>query len=181
MTSPIEGFLDRKPGTYSWIPFGGGGRRCLGAPVAELEMRVLLREVLSRCELQTSRAAPERIARKRDLLAARSNTLQRDAANRFSGWLACAPRRPLRGPATTQLIQEGPAWGVTNRTPKTPAYPSEFSDARRQTAPRADQPPQKEREKRGESMKKRIAASASAIALAALALLDAHAATERAS
>ena len=31
-----------KPGTYTWIPFGGGVRRCLGAAFAELEMRIVL-------------------------------------------------------------------------------------------------------------------------------------------
>jgi cytochrome P450 len=38
-----ERFLDVKPGTYTWIPFGGGRRRCLGASFALLEMRVALR------------------------------------------------------------------------------------------------------------------------------------------
>ena len=36
---------------YSWIPFGGGSRRCLGAAFAEFEMRVVLATVLSRCTL----------------------------------------------------------------------------------------------------------------------------------
>ena len=39
------------PETYGWIPFGGGIRRCLGAAFAEFEMRIVLREVLTRCEL----------------------------------------------------------------------------------------------------------------------------------
>ena len=38
-----ERFLDRKPGTYTWIPFGGGIRRCLGASLAMAEQRVVLR------------------------------------------------------------------------------------------------------------------------------------------
>ena len=37
-----ERFLDRPPSTYTWIPFGGGVRRCIGAAFAELEMRVVL-------------------------------------------------------------------------------------------------------------------------------------------
>ena len=47
-----ERFLDEPPGTYTWIPFGGGRRRCVGASFALLEMRIVLRAVLSACELQ---------------------------------------------------------------------------------------------------------------------------------
>jgi cytochrome P450 len=46
-----ERFLDEAPGTYSWIPFGGGRRRCLGASFAMLEMKVVLRALLGACEL----------------------------------------------------------------------------------------------------------------------------------
>src|ERR687896_962183 len=41
-----ERFLDESPGTYTWIPFGGGRRRCLGASFAMLEMKVALRAAL---------------------------------------------------------------------------------------------------------------------------------------
>jgi cytochrome P450 len=41
-----ERFLERTPGTYEWIPFGGGVRRCLGASFALLEMREVLSIVL---------------------------------------------------------------------------------------------------------------------------------------
>ena len=41
-----ERFLDEAPGTYTWIPFGGGRRRCLGASFAQLEMKIVLRAVL---------------------------------------------------------------------------------------------------------------------------------------
>jgi cytochrome P450 len=46
-----ERFLDEQPGTYTWIPFGGGRRRCLGSSFALLEMKIVLREMLSRYEL----------------------------------------------------------------------------------------------------------------------------------
>jgi len=46
-----ERFLEGKPPAYMWIPFGGGVRRCLGAPFALLEMRVVLQTVLSRLKL----------------------------------------------------------------------------------------------------------------------------------
>jgi len=51
-----ERFLEKPPGTYTWIPFGGGRRRCLGASFALLEMKVVLRAVFERCEIQP--AAP---------------------------------------------------------------------------------------------------------------------------
>ncbi len=47
-----ERFLDRTPGTYTWIPFGGGRRRCLGASFAMLEMKLVMRAVISRCHIQ---------------------------------------------------------------------------------------------------------------------------------
>jgi cytochrome P450 len=48
-----ERFLsDDPPDTYTWIPFGGGTRRCLGASFATAEMRIVLSAVLERCELQ---------------------------------------------------------------------------------------------------------------------------------
>jgi cytochrome P450 len=47
-----ERFLEKPPGTYTWIPFGGGVRRCLAASFAEMEMRQVMREVLGSVELQ---------------------------------------------------------------------------------------------------------------------------------
>jgi cytochrome P450 len=47
-----ERFLDSPPGTYTWIPFGGGRRRCLGASFALLEMKLVLRAVLSRAAVE---------------------------------------------------------------------------------------------------------------------------------
>jgi len=46
-----ERFIERPPGTYTWIPFGGGVRRCLGASFAEFEMSVVLRELVGRRRL----------------------------------------------------------------------------------------------------------------------------------
>ena len=48
------------PGPTTWLPFGGGNRRCLGATFAMVEMRVVLREVLRRVELCTPAAVDER-------------------------------------------------------------------------------------------------------------------------
>ncbi|HWF55764.1 MAG TPA: cytochrome P450, partial [Solirubrobacteraceae bacterium] len=43
------------PDTYTWIPFGGGTRRCLGASFALMEMRVVLGRVLERASLRPAR------------------------------------------------------------------------------------------------------------------------------
>lgn len=63
-----ERFLEREggrpPGTYTWIPFGGGRRRCLGASFAQVEMRIALRAVLERCELSAVGERAERIRRR---------------------------------------------------------------------------------------------------------------------
>lgn len=59
-----ERFLDGRADTYAWIPFGGGIRRCIGAAFAGYEMRVVLRTVLSRCELRAPDQRPERRRRR---------------------------------------------------------------------------------------------------------------------
>lgn len=46
-------------GPTTWLPFGGGSRRCLGAAFAMVEMRVVLREILRRVDLCTTTAADE--------------------------------------------------------------------------------------------------------------------------
>jgi cytochrome P450 len=55
-----ERFLDGAAESYSWIPFGGGVRRCIGASFAQVEMRVVLREVLRRARLRAPSQRPER-------------------------------------------------------------------------------------------------------------------------
>src|SRR5215208_5574965 len=55
-----ERFLDEGAESYSWIPFGGGVRRCIGASFAQVEMRVVLREVLRRVRLRADSPRPER-------------------------------------------------------------------------------------------------------------------------
>jgi cytochrome P450 len=55
-------FVGVRPGTYSWIPFGGGIRRCIGASFAHMELDVVLRVLLSRVQLTATDAPPERWA-----------------------------------------------------------------------------------------------------------------------
>jgi cytochrome P450 family 135 len=69
-----ERFLDEQPDSYAWIPFGGGIRRCLGAAFAEFEMRIVLREVLTRCELHKASPRPEKIGRRNITLSPKDGT-----------------------------------------------------------------------------------------------------------
>ncbi len=54
-----ERFLDAQPEPYTWIPFGGGTRRCLGAAFATFEMKTVLRTILSELDLRADRPEPE--------------------------------------------------------------------------------------------------------------------------
>jgi len=53
-------FIDDKPSTYSWVPFGGGVRRCVGAAFANMEMDVVLRTVLRHFTIRTTAAPGEK-------------------------------------------------------------------------------------------------------------------------
>src|SRR3954464_95133 len=55
-----ERWHGRKPGTYEWIPFGGGIRRCLGATLAMAEQRVVMRKMAERLDLEADMPEPER-------------------------------------------------------------------------------------------------------------------------
>jgi cytochrome P450 len=69
-----ERFLENPPETFSWIPFGGGIRRCIGASFATLEMKLILSTVLG--ELAPSLAGRDaRLARKGELNHRRAITL----------------------------------------------------------------------------------------------------------
>ncbi len=59
-----ERFLENPPGTYTWIPFGGGRRRCLGASFAVQEMKIVVRTVLRRHLVSPPSDRPEQTARR---------------------------------------------------------------------------------------------------------------------
>ncbi len=69
-----ERFLEDSPDTYGWIPYGGGIRRCLGASFAEFEMRIVLREVLTRCDLHKADPRPEQTGRRNITLSPKDGT-----------------------------------------------------------------------------------------------------------
>lgn len=55
----VDRFLGEKPGTYTWIPFGGGVRRCIGSAFAQLEMEIVLRSLLTHYEIVPTHEKPE--------------------------------------------------------------------------------------------------------------------------
>src|SRR5215218_4996620 len=61
-----ERFLGDGPqgGTYSWIPFGGGVRRCVGAAFALMELRVVLAELAAHVDAVPARPEREPTARR---------------------------------------------------------------------------------------------------------------------
>jgi cytochrome P450 len=59
-----ERFLEGAPDTYTWIPFGGGVRRCIGAAFATFEMKIIVQRVFAQCELAAPDQKPERPRRR---------------------------------------------------------------------------------------------------------------------
>ena len=55
-----ERFLEGAPEPYTWVPFGGGVRRCLGAAFAQLEMKIVISTILARARLRAPRARSEK-------------------------------------------------------------------------------------------------------------------------
>jgi len=53
-------FIDARPNTFAWVPFGGGTRRCVGAAFANMEMDIVLRTVLRHFTIQTTDAPDEK-------------------------------------------------------------------------------------------------------------------------
>jgi cytochrome P450 len=58
-----ERFMGRTAGTYTWIPFGGGVRRCVAASFAQLEMKRVIQTVLREVELRPAESGSEAAAR----------------------------------------------------------------------------------------------------------------------
>jgi cytochrome P450 len=54
-----ERFLDEEAESYSWLPFGGGIRRCIGAALAQAEMAEVLRAAVPALELSPVRPEPD--------------------------------------------------------------------------------------------------------------------------
>ena len=70
-----ERFLQTRPGTYTWIPFGGGVRRCIGANFAPMEICAVLKRVLAQAELAPASQELERPQNRVVLLAPKRGTM----------------------------------------------------------------------------------------------------------
>jgi cytochrome P450 family 135 len=94
-----ERFLinDNKPDTYSWIPFGGGIRRCVGAAFAQLEMRTVLKTAIDTYTItpQPPRGRAERTRRRAIVLAPAAGGRTRVSPRRSRP----GPRAPAPSPA----------------------------------------------------------------------------------
>ena len=90
-----ERFLERPPGTYTWIPFGGGVRRCLGASFAQFEIKVVLRELVTRLDIRPARPRAERRVRRAIVFAPER------------GGELVVERRTLKGPSRGSDPLEG--------------------------------------------------------------------------
>jgi cytochrome P450 len=97
-----ERFLESPAGTYTWIPFGGGVRRCLGASFAIFEMKTVLSEILWRVELTPSEIGSEPVVRRAITLTpgrgAGAIVAERAAAGALAGNGATADRRREAAP-----------------------------------------------------------------------------------
>ena len=71
-----ERFLgdDDAPGTFAWVPFGGGTRRCIGAAFAQFEMRVVIETVLRLVRLRAASSSLERPVRRNVTLSPANGT-----------------------------------------------------------------------------------------------------------
>ena len=94
-----ERFLEKPPGTYTWIPFGGGTRRCLAASDAEREMKRVLRTVLSEVDLRPADSDSEH---------ARRSAISFSPDKR--GRVVVEPRRPVPPRPSAERWQPSPIY-----------------------------------------------------------------------
>jgi cytochrome P450 len=85
-----ERFLEDGAESYSWLPFGGGIRRCIGAALAQLEMTEVVKVIASRVDLEPVRPEPDPVVMRGITLVPKHGTRMRVTARR-----AGAVPRPL--------------------------------------------------------------------------------------
>ncbi|HEV3320460.1 MAG TPA: cytochrome P450 [Solirubrobacteraceae bacterium] len=86
-----ERFLRRPAGTYTWIPFGGGVRRCLAASFALLEMKRVVAAVLEEVDLQPVQSRSEQVTKSAISYSPGRRGLVRITRRRRDGIRAAAP------------------------------------------------------------------------------------------
>ncbi|HEX8052511.1 MAG TPA: cytochrome P450 [Thermoleophilaceae bacterium] len=59
-----ERFLDEAPGTYTWFPFGGGRRRCVGSSFAMVELKIIMSAMLKSLDIVPDGGGREVAARR---------------------------------------------------------------------------------------------------------------------
>ncbi len=91
-----ERFTEGGAQSYSWLPFGGGIRRCIGAGLAQVEMSEVLRAILERTDLEALRPEPDPVVLRGITLVPRHGAPVRVRATR-----PMAPRDELVGVAQT--------------------------------------------------------------------------------
>ena len=69
-----ERFLDGRVEAYTWLPFGGGIRRCIGAALAQAEMAEVIRAVFANVDLEPLRPEPEQVVLKGITMVPRHGT-----------------------------------------------------------------------------------------------------------
>ena len=112
-----ERFLEDGVGDgYTWVPFGGGVRRCLGASFAQMEMRIVLREVFRRVRLRAASPADERARLRHVTVVPRRNTR------------VIADQRPA--PTTTASFAPREAPAISESAAPTESIPASSASAR---------------------------------------------------
>ena len=74
LTFRPERFLDRQPDLANWLPFGGGIRRCLGAGFATVELREIIRQVVSQVSFRAATTSLEHAKRRAVTMIPRHGT-----------------------------------------------------------------------------------------------------------
>jgi cytochrome P450 len=77
-----ERFLERQFSPYEFMPFGGGVRRCIGAALAQYEMKIVLGTVLSQMEFALMTTRPIEPARRGVTLGPRTPVRVQKVASR---------------------------------------------------------------------------------------------------
>src|SRR3954471_8392481 len=88
-----ERFVDDGAESYSWLPFGGGIRRCIGAALAQAEMSEVLRVVTSRVDLEPLRDEPDPVVLRGITVAPKHGVPVRVSSRRSSSRSAGEPER----------------------------------------------------------------------------------------